>query len=235
VPKKEIVDAARPRNANNFDPSSPLLLFRRPGPAGQFSGLAECGDDVCKQPRNVVGITERLASLWRPVARLGSTSALRQKEPLRMLAVSGFRRMESGLRSRLIPAPTTRPTSTPARESTSAANLHTPSFHRFWGPSRRPREVVSGPSSATGGEGVSQSPLKDKAFSTFLGQNPPFELRRKLAFRLQSFHEIHRGSSNWTNLSISVGGGQQDGLAFALRRQRSHVRIVSGAPAFAMT
>jgi hypothetical protein len=82
----------------------------------------------------------------------------------------------------------------------------------------------------TGGEGVSQSPLKGKAFSTFLGQKPPFELRRKLAFRLQSFHEIHRGSSNWTNPSISVGGGQQDWLAFALRRQRSHVRIVSGAP-----
>ena len=29
----------------------------------------------------------------------------------------------------------------------------------------------------TGGEGVSQPPLKDKAFSTFLDQNPPFELR----------------------------------------------------------
>ena len=27
-----------------------------------------------------------------------------------------------------------------------------------------------------GGEGVSQSPLKDQAFSTFLDQNPPFEL-----------------------------------------------------------
>jgi len=27
-----------------------------------------------------------------------------------------------------------------------------------------------------GGESVSQSPLKDKAFSTFLDQNPPFEL-----------------------------------------------------------
>jgi hypothetical protein len=44
-----------------------------------------------------------------------------------------------------------------------------------------------------GGESVSQSSLKDKVFLTFLGQNPPFELRRKLAFRLQSFHEIHRG------------------------------------------
>jgi hypothetical protein len=30
--------------------------------------------------------------------------------------------------------------------------------------------------SLAGGEGVSQSPLKDKAFSTFLDQNPPFEL-----------------------------------------------------------
>jgi hypothetical protein len=38
--------------------------------------------------------------------------------------------------------------------------------------------------------------LKDQGFSTFLDQNPPFELRRKLAFRFQSFHEIHRGSSS---------------------------------------
>jgi hypothetical protein len=28
----------------------------------------------------------------------------------------------------------------------------------------------------SGGEGVSQSPLKDNAFSTLLDQNPPFEL-----------------------------------------------------------
>jgi hypothetical protein len=33
-----------------------------------------------------------------------------------------------------------------------------------------------------GGEGVSQSPLKDKAFPTFLGQNLPFELRAKWCF-----------------------------------------------------
>jgi hypothetical protein len=58
------------------------------------------------------------------------------------------------------------------------------------------------------GEGVSQSPLKDQVFLTFLGQNPPFALRRKLALRLQSFHEIHDGSSKCC-LSISVGGGQQ--------------------------
>jgi hypothetical protein len=43
----------------------------------------------------------------------------------------------------------------------------------------------------SGGEGVSQSPMKDKAFLTFLGQNPPVELRRKLAFSPQSFHGIH--------------------------------------------
>jgi hypothetical protein len=31
---------------------------------------------------------------------------------------------------------------------------------------------------------------------------------RKLAFRLQYFHGIHRGSSKyWPNPSISVGGG----------------------------
>jgi hypothetical protein len=38
-----------------------------------------------------------------------------------------------------------------------------------------------------GGERVSQPPLKDKAFSTFLDQNPPFELRRKPAFCLRCF------------------------------------------------
>jgi hypothetical protein len=41
-------------------------------------------------------------------------------------------------------------------------------FHRG-SPPKRPREA--------GGESVSQSLLKDKAFSTFLDQNPPFELR----------------------------------------------------------
>jgi hypothetical protein len=33
-----------------------------------------------------------------------------------------------------------------------------------------------------GGESVSQSPLKDQAFSTFLDQNPPFEPRQKWDF-----------------------------------------------------
>ncbi len=37
--------------------------------------------------------------------------------------------------------------------------------------------------SKNGGESVSQPPLKDKAFSTFLGQNPPFELRPEMGFR----------------------------------------------------
>src|SRR5439155_12345203 len=80
----------------------------------------------------------------------------------------------------------------------------------------------------SGGEGVSQSPLKDKAFSTFLDQNPPLELRPEIGVSPPIFH---RGSSRyWPNPSISVGGGQPSWLAFALRRWRSHVRIVSGAP-----
>jgi hypothetical protein len=33
-----------------------------------------------------------------------------------------------------------------------------------------------------GGESVSQSPLKDQAFSIFLDQNPPFELQPKMGF-----------------------------------------------------
>jgi hypothetical protein len=36
-----------------------------------------------------------------------------------------------------------------------------------------------------GGEGVSQSRLKDQAFSTFLDQNPPFELPPENGFRLR--------------------------------------------------
>jgi hypothetical protein len=42
------------------------------------------------------------------------------------------------------------------------------------------------------------------------GGIPPFELRRKLAFRLQSFHEIHGGSSKyWPTPSTSVGAGRR--------------------------
>jgi hypothetical protein len=36
-----------------------------------------------------------------------------------------------------------------------------------------------------GGEGVSQPPLKDNAFSTILDQNLPLELRREVGFRLR--------------------------------------------------
>jgi len=43
---------------------------------------------------------------------------------------------------------------------------------------------------------------------------------------------MESSSKYWPNPSISVGGGQQGWLAFALRRQRSDVRIVSGAPVF---
>lgn len=35
-------------------------------------------------------------------------------------------------------------------------------------------------------ESVSQLPLKDKAFLYFLGQNPPFELRPKVVFRVRT-------------------------------------------------
>jgi hypothetical protein len=52
--------------------------------------------------------------------------------------------------------------------------------------------------------------LKDKVFSTFLGQNPPFELRLKTGVSPPIFRGIHRGSSKyWPNTSIAVGGGQQ--------------------------
>ena len=42
--------------------------------------------------------------------------------------------------------------------------------------------LLHGAKQAIGGEGVSQSPLKDKAFSTFLDQNPLFELQREMRF-----------------------------------------------------
>jgi len=45
------------------------------------------------------------------------------------------------------------------------------------------------------------------------------------------FSGIHRGSTKyWPTPSISFGAAQQGWLAFALRRRRPHVRIVSGAP-----
>jgi hypothetical protein len=40
-------------------------------------------------------------------------------------------------------------------------------------------------SKQAGGESVSQSPLKANAFSTFLDQNPPFELRPEMGFGLR--------------------------------------------------
>jgi hypothetical protein len=42
-----------------------------------------------------------------------------------------------------------------------------------------PKSEVGAQYRANGGEGVSQPPLKDKAFLTFFGQNPPFELPEK--------------------------------------------------------
>ena len=49
------------------------------------------------------------------------------------------------------------------------------------------RTIGYGGEQCSGGEGVSQPPLKDKAFFTFVNQNPPFELRPKTAFRLPSW------------------------------------------------
>src|SRR5260370_29326421 len=53
-------------------------------------------------------------------------------------------------------------------------------------------------SGMSGGEGVSQSPLKDGAFSTFQEQNPPFELRRKMGFRLRQKPVPPNGPSSTT-------------------------------------
>src|SRR5260370_31106010 len=53
-------------------------------------------------------------------------------------------------------------------------------------------------SGMSGGEGVSQSPLKDGAFSTFQNQNPPFELRRKMGFRLRQKPVPPNGPSSTT-------------------------------------
>ncbi len=50
----------------------------------------------------------------------------------------------------------------------------------------------------SGGEGVSQSPLKGRTFSTFQGQNPPFELRRKMGFRLRQKPVPPNGPSSTT-------------------------------------
>jgi hypothetical protein len=54
-----------------------------------------------------------------------------------------------------------------------------------------------------GGESVSQSPLKDQAFSTFLDQNPPFELQPENGFRLRQKPVPPNGSS-WTTYGVST-------------------------------
>ena len=60
--------------------------------------------------------------------------------------------------------------------------------------------------SGYGGESVSQSPLKDKTFSAFRDQNPPFELLPKAVVSPPIFHarpayvatlSAHRRSINW--------------------------------------
>ena len=77
------------------------------------------------------------------------------------------------------------------------ASRHQPGRCRYASTNRTRRECVVPLSSDVssirlrsqirdfGGEGVSQSPLKDKVFSTFLDQNPPSELPPKMEFRLR--------------------------------------------------
>jgi hypothetical protein len=82
-----------------------------------------------------------------------------------------------------------------------------------------------------GGESVSQSPLKNKAFSISPDQNPPFYLRPKTGVSPPTLsRKPSRLIRILANPSISVGSGQHGWSAFALRRRRPHVRIVSGAP-----
>jgi hypothetical protein len=59
-----------------------------------------------------------------------------------------------------------------------------------------------------GGESVSQSPLKDQAFSTLLDQNPPFELRPKAGVSPPIFSRNPSWLIQVLAPSISVGGGQ---------------------------
>ena len=78
---------------------------------------------------------------------------------------------------------------------------------------------ISLESEGYGGEGVSQPPLKEKVFSTFLDQNPPFELRPENGFRFRQKPVMRCSAIGGAGVLPSEGEG-------------SHVRIVSGAPAF---
>jgi hypothetical protein len=62
----------------------------------------------------------------------------------------------------------------------------------------------TGAAGCSGGESVSQSPLK---FSTFRDQNPPFELPPKAGVSPPIFHGIHRGSSKFQLITSKVQMG----------------------------
>ena len=87
-----------------------------------------------------------------------------------------------------------------------------------------------------GGESASQSPLKDKGFSTFRGQNPPFELPPENGISpstkacLAQWPVIDNSAITRLAKGKLRRTAQPGAWAFALRRQRSHVRIVSGPP-----
>jgi hypothetical protein len=63
-----------------------------------------------------------------------------------------------------------------------------------------------------GGEGVSQSPLKHKAFLTFLGQNPPFELRPNWRFASNLFMESIVGHTRGTGIDVYDSGLVYSGI-----------------------
>jgi hypothetical protein len=78
-----------------------------------------------------------------------------------------------------------------------------------------------------GGESVSQHPLKDKAFSTFLCQNPTFELRPKTGVSPPIFSWnpswLIQVLAQWGSLSVRSGARPADLSVRPRRGQQSHV------------
>ena len=125
--------------------------------------------------------------------------------PIRLLGVIENERLLCATSCHSITVHSAKPLVTSHASGLRATNSHS----RFYGNPRLRARVL---------------PARSEMVTTLITRIFPFA-------RLQSFHGIRRGSFRyWPNPSISVAGAQQDWFAFALRRQRSHVRIVSGAP-----
>jgi hypothetical protein len=87
--------------------------------------------------------------------------------------------------------------------------------------------------SAAGGESVSQSPLKDKAFSTLLEQNPPFELRPNPAFASNLFLESIEAHRLLATAQFPSAVNSKGLLAFVLQgHQAPNVRMSIECTAF---